>query len=110
MRLGGPIFAKPDGPESWAAAVNAAGYRAAYCPVAPDTDDETIKAYADAANKADIVIAEVGAWSNPLGPDAAEAAAALEKCKASLAFCGQDWRALLCEYRRILWQEVGWTR
>jgi sugar phosphate isomerase/epimerase len=27
----------------------------------------------------------VGAWSNPLGPDAADAAAALAKCKASLA-------------------------
>ena len=85
MRLGGPIFAKTDNPESWAAAVTAAGYRAAFCPVAPDADNETIKAYADAASKADIVIAEVGAWSNPLGPNPADASAALEKCKASLA-------------------------
>jgi sugar phosphate isomerase/epimerase len=85
MRLGGPIFSEPDSPESWAAAVNAAGYRAAFCPVAPDADDETIKAYADVASKADIVIAEAGAWSNPLGPDPADADAAREKCKASLA-------------------------
>ncbi len=31
MRLGGPIFAKTDNPEAWAAAVAAAGYRAAFC-------------------------------------------------------------------------------
>ena len=85
MRLGGPIFAKTDNPESWAAAVAAAGYRAAYCPVAPDADSNTIQAYAMAARQADIVIAEVGAWSNPLSPDSATAAAALTKCKASLA-------------------------
>lgn len=85
MRLGGPIFVKADSPESWAAAVTASGYRAAYCPVGPATDDGTLAAYAAAACKADIVIAEVGAWSNPLSPDPAAAAAALEKCKASLA-------------------------
>jgi len=85
MRLGGPIFEETDSPELWATAVKTAGYRAAYCPVSPEADDETVGAYAAAASKADIVIAEVGAWSNPLGPDAAEAAAAMEKCKASLA-------------------------
>jgi sugar phosphate isomerase/epimerase len=85
MRLGGPIFAKTETPESWAAGVAAEGYRAAYCPVRPETDSHTVAAYAAAARKADIVIAEVGAWSNPLSPDAATAAAALETCKSSLA-------------------------
>lgn len=85
MRLGGPIFTKTDNPEAWAAAVAAAGYRASYCPVDPDADDDTVHAYATAAQKADIVIAEVGAWSNPLSPDGAAAKAANEKCKASLA-------------------------
>lgn len=85
MRLGGPIFAKADSPESWAAAVAAAGYRAAYCPVNEDADAETVAAYAEAARKADLVIAEVGAWSNPLSPDPAIAAAAIRKCKACLA-------------------------
>jgi sugar phosphate isomerase/epimerase len=85
MRLGGPIFAQTDNPMAWATAVTTAGYRAAYCPVAPDADNSTIQAYAAAARKADIVIAEVGAWSNPLSPDAATAKAALDKCKASLA-------------------------
>jgi sugar phosphate isomerase/epimerase len=85
MRLGGPIFAKTDSPESWAKAVSTAGYKAANCPVGPEANSDTVAAYAAAARKADIVIAEVGAWSNPLSPDAATAKAALEKCKASLA-------------------------
>lgn len=85
MRLGGPIFAKTDTPESWAAAVAAAGYRAAYCPVNEDADAGTVAAYAEAARRADIVIAEVGAWSNPLSPDPDTAGAAIRKCKACLA-------------------------
>lgn len=85
MRLGGPIGSKPESPEAWAAAVRAAGYRAAFCPVAAGTDDTTVRAYAEAARRADIVIAEVGAWSNPLSADPAIAAAAMEKCRASLA-------------------------
>lgn len=85
MRLGGPIFVETETPESWVAAVADAGYRAAKCPLALDADDSTVRAYEKAAEKADIVIAEVGAWSNPLSPDREVAAAALEKCKTSLA-------------------------
>ncbi len=85
MRLGGPIFTKPTKPEEWVAAVAAAGYRAAYCPVSPTADDDTVRAFATAAGRADIIIAEVGAWSNPLSPDPNTAKAALEKCKASLS-------------------------
>lgn len=84
MRLGGPVFGKHETPETWARAVVAAGYRAAYCPVGPEADDRTVAAYAEAAKRADIVIAEVGAWSNPLSPDDAERKAALDKCKAGL--------------------------
>lgn len=84
MRLGGPVFEKCDGPEPWVAAVREAGYRAAYCPVGLDADDAAVEAYAAAAARADIVIAEVGAWSNPLSPDAAERRAALDKCARSL--------------------------
>ena len=85
MRLGGPVFSKPHSPESWAEAVSAEGYRAAFCPLGPEADNDTVHAYAAAARKADIIIAEVGAWSNPLSPDSATAEAALEKCRASLA-------------------------
>ena len=85
MRLGGPIFDKCAGPDEWAAAVKRLGYRAAYCPVDESADDATVRAYEDAAAKAGIVIAEVGAWSNPLSPDEATAKAAREKCEAKLA-------------------------
>jgi sugar phosphate isomerase/epimerase len=62
-----------------------AGYSAACgLPIPPDSDDWTIDAYLAAAKTSDIVIAEVGAWSNPLDPDISKAKAALQKCKESL--------------------------
>lgn len=106
MRLGGPLSNPHDSPESWIHMLQAEGYRAASCPLGPEADAETVKAYATAARQADIVIAEVGAWSNPLSPDADTAAAAVEKCQAALDLadrigacccvniagsCGQQW-------------------
>ena len=85
MRLGGPVFSKPATAGEWAAAVHAKGYRAAYCPIGPDADDATVAAYADAACRADLTIAETGGWSNPLSPDAAQARAAQAKCIRMLA-------------------------
>lgn len=85
MRLGGPILSPYNDPEAWAAAVQAYGYRAAGCPVSFEADDQEIQAYAEAAKKADIVIAEVGAWSNPLSPDVVTREAAMDKCKRGLA-------------------------
>ncbi|MEO8396469.1 MAG: sugar phosphate isomerase/epimerase [Chloroflexota bacterium] len=86
MRLGGPIFkTEYNDPQSWVAAVKNAGYRAAYCPVDVTADDLEIAAYGNVAKSADIVIAEVGAWSNPISPDETIRAEALKKCKDSLA-------------------------
>ena len=85
MRLGGPILEKYDTPAQWAAIVRALGYRAAFCPIGTDAPDDLVRAYASAACEADVAIAEVGAWSNPLSPDNATRAAALEKCKKALA-------------------------
>ncbi len=84
MRLGGLIFEAYDTPEGWAAAVRRAGYRAAYCPLPLEASDSQINDYAQAARSADILIAEVGAWSNPLSSDPAERAQALDKCKRAL--------------------------
>ena len=72
-------------PAEWVAALQAKGYRAAYCPVGLDADADEVAAYRQSAIDADIVIAEVGAWSNPLSPDAEIRQAALEKCRGSLA-------------------------
>lgn len=85
MRLGGPVFENCDSPEEWIAALKSLGYRAAYCPVSPEASADTIRAYARAAAGADIAIAEVGAWCNPLSPDEAIRREALDKCKRSLA-------------------------
>lgn len=85
MRLGGPVYGAGASPDEWVAAVARQGYRAAYCPVGPQADDATVRAYEQAAQAADIVIAEVGAWSNPLSADPSEREAALEKCRAGLA-------------------------
>ena len=85
MRLGGPIFGEVSNPDSWAEAVKNHGYSAAFCPVNADSDESTIHAYIEAAKRADIVIAEVGAWSNPISIDEAEREAALEKCRVQLA-------------------------
>ena len=89
MRLGGPIFQECDNPETWVEAVRAKGYRAAFCPVSPETPSNEIEAYRQAAEQADIVIAEVGAWSNPLASDIVTRKAALEKCKKSLELAEQ---------------------
>jgi sugar phosphate isomerase/epimerase len=81
MRLGGPVFGDfSSDPDTWIAALRAEGYRAAYCPLAEHADDATVRAFADAARRADIVVAEVGAWSNPLSPDE-------DTRKKALTFC-----------------------
>ncbi len=85
IRLGGPLFDKYDGPAGWIASLQKYGYRAAYCPLKTDAPGDQIKAYESAAKKADIVIAEVGAWGNPLSADSATAQTAFKKCVDSLA-------------------------
>lgn len=85
LRLGGPVFEKYQDPEGWVDALRRLGYSAAYCPVGAEADDDVVRAYEEAAAKADIIIAEVGAWSNPISPDEARRKAALEKCRTQLA-------------------------
>lgn len=84
MRLAAPIYEKFQTPDDWAAAHRAAGYGAADTLLEPDASDATVAAYVAAARRADLVIAEVGAWSNPIDPDPARAADALEKCRRHL--------------------------
>ena len=84
MRLGAPVFKKYSTPQEWVALVKESGYRAAYCPVEPGADEATIKAYEQAAQKADLVIAEVGAWSNPLSRNEEERSKATRHCVACL--------------------------
>jgi sugar phosphate isomerase/epimerase len=84
MRLGGPVFVENMTPENWIKALRKAGYSAAYCPVSSETPDDLIQAYVDAAQKANIVISEVGAWSNPMSPNPEVRKLSLQKCKQQL--------------------------
>lgn len=89
IRIGGPVFDKFGNPDDWVMSLKKLGYRAAYCPVSPGAETELIKAYQTAATKNDIVIAEVGAWSNPICPDKETADKAIEKCIQSLVLADQ---------------------
>jgi len=81
MRLGAPIFEQWSTPDEWAQAVRAAGYSAAFCPIDDDADEATVEAFAAAAESADIVIAEVGAWqNNPISPDPEVREAGISGC------------------------------
>ena len=84
VRLGGPVFEKYRDPAGWVAALKKLGYSAAYCPVGADAGDDVVKAYEKAAKDANIVIAEVGAWSNPISPDEKTRKEALAKCRRQL--------------------------
>jgi sugar phosphate isomerase/epimerase len=88
VRLGGPLFEQRDAPEAWIDALRRNGYRAAYCPaiLCDHPGNETLAAeFVRAAREADIVIAEVGAWSNPISPDDHERRQALRHCQERLA-------------------------
>jgi sugar phosphate isomerase/epimerase len=85
VRLGGPLFEIFNDPETWVKAHQKLGYGAAYCPLQAGAASDVIKAYEAAAKKADLIIAEVGAWSNPLSTDPVIAQQAFKKCVDSLA-------------------------
>jgi sugar phosphate isomerase/epimerase len=84
IRLGGRIYENVKSPEQWIAALKAVGYSAAYCPLKPGARQDEIDAYAEAARKNNIIIAEVGAWSNTLSPNEEIRNKAIDKCLGSL--------------------------
>jgi sugar phosphate isomerase/epimerase len=93
VRLGGPIETKE--PDVWVKNLKKLGYSAAYCPVGADASDDVVKAYATAAEKGNIVIAEVGAWSNPISPNSEQCREAQAHCRNQLAL-GDRIGAMCC--------------
>ena len=78
IRLGAPVFQRPDDPEELALVHRKLGYRAAYCPKASLDDKDRLRAVREGFAKHDVVIAEVGRWCNLLEADE-------EKRKANMA-------------------------
>jgi sugar phosphate isomerase/epimerase len=70
IRLGGPIFLKSDDPRELAREHKRLGYRAALCPRAKADDTARVREIEKAFAAEDVAIAEVGAWTNMLDPDA----------------------------------------
>lgn len=68
VRLGGPVPGNFTDPVERVKAVKSLKYSATYCPVHPGVPVELIRSFRAEAKKSNIVIAEVGAWSNTLDP------------------------------------------
>jgi len=89
MRLGGPVFKNFSNPQEWVARQRELGFTAVYFPCNFDADKEEINSYRQEADKSDLVIAEVGAWSNPLSKDISEAEKAVVYCQNQLALADE---------------------
>ena len=89
MKLGGPLeYAGPD-PERWAAEAKSRNYTACYAPANKSFDGRVTVAFASEAAKAGLIIAECGAWSNPIDPDPIKASIAVEYCQKQLAYADE---------------------
>jgi sugar phosphate isomerase/epimerase len=66
LRLGGQVFLEQKNPESWSIALKQAGFSATTCPINGDDDISELDDYLKAARDNNIIISEVGAWSNPI--------------------------------------------
>jgi len=84
MRLGASIFDKYENGEQWAVLHQKYGYRAAYSPIGSKDDLHKKDEFIKAAEKYDIIIAEAGAWSNPVSPNVEERKKAIKHCQDQL--------------------------
>jgi sugar phosphate isomerase/epimerase len=69
----------------WVANARRLGYRAVPWPLQGNEGDDAVRAYATAAEAADLTVAEVGAWSNPLSPNEETQRNAIRLCQERLA-------------------------
>jgi sugar phosphate isomerase/epimerase len=86
MRLGAPLYGDCSTPEKWVGEAKKHGFRAVWVPKLPDHSEQTIAAYEKAARDGGLVIAETGAWSNPISSDEAERTKAIRHNEEQLAF------------------------
>jgi sugar phosphate isomerase/epimerase len=84
MRLGISGVPKHESAEEWAEKLVALGCRAAVLPCDYRAGESRIQGYVQACREHDLLLAEVGAWCNPMDPDPQKAKANLERCKEQL--------------------------
>lgn len=88
MRLGGPLFESYSDPQSWIDALKRQNYSAAYCPRIPP--EFSPADFSRAAQDANIVIAEVGAWhNNPMSRDETVRREAIRNIQEKLALADE---------------------
>ncbi len=89
MRIGDAWIGQEEtDPTRWASAVREAGHTATVVPLCLLEEDPTspvVRVFRDAAAAHDVVIAEVGAWSNPISPDPEVSREAVALCVRRLA-------------------------
>lgn len=85
VRLGAPVFERPEDPEQLALVHRKLGYRAAYCPSVSLDDKDRIRDIRNGFAKHDVAIAEVGRWCNLLEADEQKRRANLAKVTEGLA-------------------------
>lgn len=85
MRLGGPAPLQDSDPEGWITELGRRGYTAAVFPVNHTAPPALVRDLVAAAEAADIIIAEVGAWSNSINADDLERRKAVTFCQNQLA-------------------------
>ena len=95
MRLGAPAPKRIQTPEEWVAYHQKHGYRAAYSPIHSIVELDTKKDFLKAAREHDILLAEIGAWSNPMSPDPGVRKKAIEHCKQQL-FIADESNTICC--------------
>lgn len=88
MRLGGQYFLEQKDPELWANSLIKAGFTATVCPFQSLTERDAMS-YVKEADKKGIIIAEVGAWSNPISPNDEMRKSAVQLCKEKLALANE---------------------
>ena len=69
VRIGAPTFFSDADPDAWAKNAREQRYRAVYAPNVALNDKDRIKAFCDAVEQNDLVIAEVGRWCNLMDAD-----------------------------------------
>lgn len=111
MRLGGFFEETFSDPDTWIGILEEKQYSAAYFPFRVPSggrmpEEDTVRAYADAAVKADIILAEVGAWGrNYMARDEGERKQAIEESSQLLAIADQT--GARCVVNSAGWHDNG---